>query len=122
MSLAGSKKVLFSRHVGRVVFLLTCLMSKRSADLIILSNEKTNLDKHVTAPALSRYNTIAVSSEVHDFLINRFVKKVYELDPSTTGVPWQPRGYVSKRKNTESSQTEIKPKKICTPLLENEVC
>ncbi|XP_078352845.1 uncharacterized protein LOC144637658 [Oculina patagonica] len=51
----------------------------------------------------------------------RFVKKVYELDPSTTGVPWQPRGYVSKRKNTESCQSETKPKKICTPLLENEV-
>ena len=52
----------------------------------------------------------------------RFVKKVYELDPSTTSVPWQPRGYVSKRKTTDSSQTEVKPKKICTPLLEKEVC
>ncbi|XP_020631412.1 uncharacterized protein LOC110068375 isoform X2 [Orbicella faveolata] len=51
----------------------------------------------------------------------RFVRKVYELDPSTTGVPWQPRGYVSKRKNLENSQTEVKPKKICTPLLEGEV-
>ncbi|XP_058953956.2 uncharacterized protein [Pocillopora verrucosa] len=50
----------------------------------------------------------------------RFVKKVYELDPSTTSVPWQPRGYVSKRKTTDSSQTEVKPKKICTPLLEKE--
>ena len=39
----------------------------------------------------------------------RFVKKVYELDPSTTSVPWQPRGYVSKRKTTDSSQTEVKP-------------
>ena len=53
---------------------------------------------------------------------NRFVRKVYELDPSTTGIPWQPRGYVSKRKNLETSQTEIKTKKICTPLLEEEVC
>lgn len=52
----------------------------------------------------------------------RFVKKVYELDPGTTSVPWQPRGYVSKRKTTDSSQTEVKPKKICTPLLEKEVC
>ncbi|KAJ7357764.1 hypothetical protein OS493_023239 [Desmophyllum pertusum] len=51
----------------------------------------------------------------------RFVKRVYELDPSTTGIPWQPRGYVSKRKNTERWQTEMKPKKICTPLLEDEV-
>jgi len=49
------------------------------------------------------------------------VRKVYELDPSTTAVPWQPRGYVSKRKNLENSQTEVKPKKICSPLLEEEV-
>ena len=46
---------------------------------------------------------------------------MFELDPSTTGVPWQPRGYVSKRKTTDSLQIEVKPKKICTPLLENEV-
>ena len=50
------------------------------------------------------------------------MKKVYELDPRTTGVPWQPRGYVSKRKNVESAGTESKPKKICTPLLDEEVC
>ena len=58
-----------------------------------------------------------------NFLPDRFVKKVYELDPSTTGVPWQPRGYVSKRRNVESSGTAgSKPKKICTPLLDEEVC
>lgn len=54
-------------------------------------------------------------------LIDRFVKKVYELDPSTTGIPWQPRGYTSKRKNMDSYSTETMPKKICTPLLEEEV-
>lgn len=54
-------------------------------------------------------------------LIDRFVKKVYELDPSTTGIPWQPRGYTSKRKNMESYSAETIPKKICTPLIDEEV-
>ncbi|XP_046841390.1 uncharacterized protein LOC124435467 isoform X2 [Xenia sp. Carnegie-2017] len=31
----------------------------------------------------------------------KFVQKVFELDPQTSGVPWQPRGYVSKRKASE---------------------
>ena len=53
--------------------------------------------------------------------IDRFVKKVYELDPSTTGIPWQPRGYTSKRKNMESYSAETIPKKICTPLIDEEV-
>ncbi|XP_031561139.1 uncharacterized protein LOC116297117 [Actinia tenebrosa] len=48
-----------------------------------------------------------------------FVKKVFELDPSTTGIPWQPRGYVSKRKQT-GSPNPVVPKKICTPILDNE--
>lgn len=54
---------------------------------------------------------------------NRFVNKVYELDPSTkvTGVPWQPRGYVSKRKMKGSIANEGKSKKICTPILDKEV-
>lgn len=50
----------------------------------------------------------------------RFVKKVYELDPSTASVPWQPRGYVSKRKTADCSQTGVKLKKICTPLMDKE--
>jgi len=52
----------------------------------------------------------------------RFVNKVYELDPSTkvTGVPWQPRGYVSKRKMKGSMANEGKLKKICTPILDKE--
>lgn len=50
----------------------------------------------------------------------RFVKKVYELDPSTTGIPWQPRGYTSKRKNMESYSAETIPKRICTPLIDKE--
>lgn len=54
-------------------------------------------------------------------LIDRFVKKVYELDPSTTGIPGQPRGYTSKRKNMESYSAETIPKKICTPLIDEEV-
>ena len=29
------------------------------------------------------------------------MQKVFELDPQTSGIPWQPRGYVSKRKAPE---------------------
>ena len=35
------------------------------------------------------------------FSLHRFVQKVFELDPKTSGIPWQPRGYVSKRKAAE---------------------
>ena len=35
------------------------------------------------------------------FYVQRFVQKVFELDPQTSGVPWKPRGYVSKRKASE---------------------
>lgn len=50
----------------------------------------------------------------------RFVNKVYKLDPSTTGVPWQPRGYISKRKAMASPANEATFKKICTPILDKE--
>ncbi|CAB4003707.1 Hypothetical predicted protein [Paramuricea clavata] len=59
----------------------------------------------------------------------RFVQKVFELDPQTSGIPWQPRGYVSKRKaaemstdkgNVQSKVEQITKKKICTPLMDKE--
>lgn len=33
-----------------------------------------------------------------------FVKKVRELDSSQVGIPWEPRGYVSKRKQEKESE------------------
>ncbi|XP_032234717.1 uncharacterized protein LOC5509813 isoform X5 [Nematostella vectensis] len=53
----------------------------------------------------------------------RFVSKVYQLDPNTTGIPWQARGYVSKRKLAGSATCGPSiPKKICTAILDQEKC
>ncbi|XP_028404558.1 uncharacterized protein LOC114527128 [Dendronephthya gigantea] len=50
----------------------------------------------------------------------RFVQKIFELDPQTSGIPWQPRGYTSKRKSSASASDQIPKKKICTPLMDKE--
>ena len=59
----------------------------------------------------------------------RFVQKVFKLDPQTSGVPWQPRAYVSKRKAADmitekgsecSKGEDVTKKKICTPLMDKE--
>lgn len=36
----------------------------------------------------------------------QFVKKVFELDPNQPGIPWQPKGYISKRKLKETSPAD----------------
>nr|XP_047136572.1 uncharacterized protein LOC124813487 [Hydra vulgaris] len=41
----------------------------------------------------------------------RFVKKVFELDPNQHGIPWEPKSYSAKRKIDENSQTDAKKKK-----------
>ena len=82
-----------------------------------LSN-KTVVCPSATLPLVLQDSNIPLNLLI---LIDRFVKKVYELDPSTTGIPWQPRGYTSKRKNVESYSAETIPKKICTPLMDKEV-
>jgi hypothetical protein len=48
------------------------------------------------------------------FIFLRFVQKVFELDPQTSGIPWQPRGYVSKRKAAEMVSFEQGWKKYFT--------
>ena len=35
-----------------------------------------------------------------------FVKKVFELDPDQKGIPWEPKGYVSKRKQCDDRSDE----------------
>ena len=53
----------------------------------------------------------------------RFVERVRALDPSyKDAIPWQPRGY-SRKRSHESHMTPTVPqrKKLCSPLLENEM-
>ncbi|XP_057292477.1 uncharacterized protein LOC130621175 [Hydractinia symbiolongicarpus] len=55
----------------------------------------------------------------------RFVKKVFELDPSQQGVPWEPKGYTSKRKQNQHEETDVqipntKKKKIVLNILKKE--
>ena len=46
-------------------------------------------------------NVLSVIAVKWKPFFHRFVQKVFKLDPQTSGVPWQPRAYVSKRKAAE---------------------
>jgi len=37
----------------------------------------------------------------------KFVKKVFELDPNQQGIPWQAKGYVSKRRHDSATTVTV---------------